>query len=172
MCLQLIIGLLEAQIAQKATFSSTPSHRLPSKPEPNPHEHCNCVTMKEDEEDLTDSEEVPMEEGREITMAGSKESNNGGKTATFIENDTIEILTIFPPKLPNPDSFSTPCIVGKVEIERALCDLGASVSIMPYSLFHKLHLGPLLAVPFSVFNLSISSIALITLGKERRWLPT
>ena len=55
------------------------------------------VTMKEDEEDLTDSEEVPKEEGREITMAGSKESNNGGKTTTFMENDTVEIPTIFPP---------------------------------------------------------------------------
>jgi len=28
--------MLEAQIAQKATFSSTPPDRLPSKPEPNP----------------------------------------------------------------------------------------------------------------------------------------
>ena len=52
--------------------------------------------MKEDEEDLTDSEEVPKEEGREITMAGSKESNYGGKTATFVENDSIQIPTIFP----------------------------------------------------------------------------
>ena len=31
--------MLEAQIAQKPSFSSTPSDRLPSKPEPNPHEH-------------------------------------------------------------------------------------------------------------------------------------
>ena len=83
-------------------------------------------------------------------MAGSKESNNGGKSATFVENDTVENPTIFPPKLLDPGSFSLTCIVGKVEIERGLCDLGASVSIMPYSLFHKLHLGPLLAAPFSL----------------------
>ena len=37
-----------------------------------------------------------------------------------------------------------------MEVERALCDLGASVSIMPYSLFHKFHLGPSLAAPFSL----------------------
>ena len=95
--------------------------------------------MKEDEEDLTDSEEVPKEEGREITMADSKESNYGGKTVTFVENDSIQIRTIFRPKLPDPGSFSIPCVVGKVEIERGLCDLGASVIIMPYSLFHNLH---------------------------------
>jgi len=106
--------------------------------------------MKEDEEDLTDSEEVPKEEGREITMAGSKGSNYGGKATTFIENDSIKIPTNFPPKLPDSNSFSIPCIVGKVEIERGLCDLGASVNIMPYFLFHKLHRWPLLATLFSL----------------------
>jgi len=83
-------------------------------------------------------------------MARNKERNNDGKTATFKENNTVEIPTIFPLKLLDPSSFSIPCILVKVEIERGLCDLGASVSIMPYSLFHKLHLGPLLAAPFSL----------------------
>jgi len=102
--------MLETQIAQKAAFSSTAPDRLPSKPEPNPREHCNCVTMKVDEEDLTNFEKVPKEEGREITMVGSKERQNDGKTATFIENNSIEIPTIFPPKLPDPGNFSIPCI--------------------------------------------------------------
>jgi len=51
--------MLETQIAQKTAFSSAPPDKLSSKPEPNPHEDCNCITMKEDEEDLTDFEEVP-----------------------------------------------------------------------------------------------------------------
>ena len=79
--------MLEAQIAQKAALSFVPPYRLPSKSEPNPHDYCNCVTMKENEEDLTDSEEEPKEEGREITMADSKDNNYSGKTATFAEND-------------------------------------------------------------------------------------
>ena len=74
-----------------------------------------------------------MEEGREIAMVGSKE------TAAFMEDDSIEIPTIFPPKFPDLGSLFIPCIVGKVGIERGLCDLGASVSIMPYSLFHRLY---------------------------------
>ena len=81
-------------------------------------------------------------------MVGSKERNDGGKTAILIENDTIEIPTIFSPNLPSLCSFYIPCIMGKVEIERVLCDLGASVSIMPYSLFDKLHLEPLQLHPF------------------------
>ena len=83
-------SMLEAKIAQKASFSSTPLDRLPRKPEPNPREHCSCVTMKE-EEDLADSEEVAIKEGREIVMAGNKERNNDGKGTTFKENDTTEI---------------------------------------------------------------------------------
>ena len=104
--------------------------------------------MKEEIEDFTDPEDILMEEGREIIMAGSEERNDGGKTTTLIENDTIEIPTIFSSKLLDPCSFSIPYIVGKVEIERALCDLGASVSIMPYSLFHKLHLDHYKPHPF------------------------
>ena len=55
--------LLEAQIAQKVALSAVPPNRIPSKAEDNPSEHCNCVIMKDDEEDLTDFEEVPKEEG-------------------------------------------------------------------------------------------------------------
>ena len=142
--------MLEAQIAQKATFSSTPPDRLPSKPEPNPREHCDYVTKKEEEEDLTDLEDTPMEQGREIVMAENKRRNNDDKITTFKENDIVEIPIIFPLKLPNPGSFSILCIMGKVEIKRGLCDLGDSISIMPYSLFHKLYLRPLLAAPFSL----------------------
>jgi len=81
-------------------------------------------------------------------MVKSKERNDGGKAATFIENESVEIPTIFPPKLSSPGSFSFPCIMGKVEIERALCDLGVIINLMPYSLFYKLHLGPLQPAPF------------------------
>jgi len=83
-------------------------------------------------------------------MVGSNESNYGGKTATFVENESIQIPTIFPPNLTDPGSFFIPCIVGEVQIERGLWGLGASLSIMAYSLFHKLHQGPLLAAPFSL----------------------
>ena len=37
---------LEDQIAQKATFSSTPPDRLPSKPELIPREQCNAMLLR------------------------------------------------------------------------------------------------------------------------------
>ncbi|XP_074304882.1 uncharacterized protein LOC141639726 [Silene latifolia] len=41
-------------------------------------------------------------------------------------------------KLEDPGSFSIPCTIGTVHIERALCDLRASISLMPLKIFKKL----------------------------------
>ncbi|XP_074266617.1 uncharacterized protein LOC141589896 [Silene latifolia] len=41
-------------------------------------------------------------------------------------------------KLEDPRCFSIPCTIGTVQIERALCDLGASISLMPIKIFKKL----------------------------------
>ncbi|XP_017973542.1 PREDICTED: uncharacterized protein LOC108661411 [Theobroma cacao] len=46
-----------------------------------------------------------------------------------------------PPKLKDPRSFSIPYIVGGFKFTKALCDLGASVSIMPLSIAKKLGLN-------------------------------
>ncbi|XP_052171578.1 uncharacterized protein LOC127787558 [Diospyros lotus] len=46
-----------------------------------------------------------------------------------------------PQKLKDPGSFTIPCIIGNCEFNKALCDLGASINLMPYSLFKKLGLG-------------------------------
>ncbi|XP_021756625.1 uncharacterized protein LOC110721744 [Chenopodium quinoa] len=49
-----------------------------------------------------------------------------------------------PPKLNDPGNFSIPCAINKVKIDNALCDLGASVSLMPYLVYQRLNLGELL----------------------------
>ena len=54
------------------------------------------------------------------------------------------------PKLEDPCSFSIPCAVGDVSISRALCDLGASVSHMPYSICKRLQVGELKPTSISI----------------------
>ncbi|KAL0463358.1 UNVERIFIED_CONTAM: hypothetical protein Slati_0223400 [Sesamum latifolium] len=34
--------------------------------------------------------------------------------------------------------FSIPCTIGNIAFDKVLCDLGASVNLMPYSIFEKL----------------------------------
>ncbi|GJV59398.1 putative nucleotidyltransferase, ribonuclease H [Tanacetum coccineum] len=43
----------------------------------------------------------------------------------------------------DPGSFTIPCVIGKVGIDKALADLGASISLMPYSMYARLDLGEL-----------------------------
>ena len=41
------------------------------------------------------------------------------------------------PKLKDPGSFTVPCAIGGTHFDKALCDIGASVSLMPYSIYKK-----------------------------------
>ncbi|GKA15030.1 hypothetical protein Tco_0694777 [Tanacetum coccineum] len=40
-----------------------------------------------------------------------------------------------PQKEGDPGSFTRPCLIGPLAVKNALADLGASINLMPYSLF-------------------------------------
>lgn len=63
----------------------------------------------------------------------------------FVTEECTKILKKqkMPPKLGDPGSFTIPCIFENSEAYDALADLGASVNLMPHSLFLKLGLGDL-----------------------------
>ncbi|GJU92352.1 reverse transcriptase domain-containing protein [Tanacetum coccineum] len=48
-----------------------------------------------------------------------------------------------PPKEQDPGSFILPCSIGKLDFKNALADLGASISIMPFSMYKRLGIGKL-----------------------------
>ncbi|GKC38966.1 reverse transcriptase domain-containing protein [Tanacetum coccineum] len=50
------------------------------------------------------------------------------------------VLNKVPPKEKDPGGFTIPCIIGQSGITKALADLGASISLMPYSIFLRLNL--------------------------------
>ncbi|XP_070009013.1 uncharacterized protein [Nicotiana sylvestris] len=45
------------------------------------------------------------------------------------------------PKLEDPDVFTIPCTIGSANFAKALCDSGASINLMPYSVFKTLGIG-------------------------------
>ncbi|GKB88802.1 hypothetical protein Tco_0961074 [Tanacetum coccineum] len=53
------------------------------------------------------------------------------------------ILNKVPPKEKDPGGFTIPCIIGQSGITKALADLGASISQIPYLMFLRLNLGDL-----------------------------
>ncbi|XP_076931760.1 uncharacterized protein LOC143597020 [Bidens hawaiensis] len=50
------------------------------------------------------------------------------------------VLNKVPEKLPDPGVFTFPCLFGRDTSCQALVDLGASINLMPYSLYEKLSL--------------------------------
>ncbi|XP_056686044.1 uncharacterized protein [Spinacia oleracea] len=65
------------------------------------------------------------------------------ETVNLTENCSAIILNQMPPNLKDPGSFSIPCAIKALENGNAICDLGASVSLMPYSVFTTLDIGEL-----------------------------
>nr|XP_016439547.1 PREDICTED: uncharacterized protein LOC107765421 [Nicotiana tabacum] len=63
------------------------------------------------------------------------------KTLALIEECSSGIQSKLPQKLKEPGSFTIQISMGKHAVERALCDLGASINIMPLSMFRQLGLG-------------------------------
>ncbi|GJR67359.1 homeodomain-like protein [Tanacetum coccineum] len=55
-----------------------------------------------------------------------------------------------PLKETNPGSFILPCTIGNHSMSNALADLGASISIIPYSLFKRLGLGSLKPIKMTI----------------------
>ncbi|XP_021722479.1 uncharacterized protein LOC110689972 [Chenopodium quinoa] len=55
-----------------------------------------------------------------------------------------------PPKLHDPGSFTIHCTINEKFFDRVLCDLGASVNLMPYSLYESLGLQGLKPSPISL----------------------
>ncbi|XP_074299097.1 uncharacterized protein LOC141630126 [Silene latifolia] len=71
---------------------------------------------------------------------------NGEVQTINLSKEYSAILTHtnkLPNKLEDLGSFLIPCSIQGVAIKRALCDLGASVSLMPLSIFKRLDLGDL-----------------------------
>ena len=48
-----------------------------------------------------------------------------------------------PEKMKDPGSFTIPCTIGGIEIQKSLCDSGASINLMPLSVASRLSLGEL-----------------------------
>ena len=48
-----------------------------------------------------------------------------------------------PPKCKDPGTFTIPCTIDNTRFEKALLDLGASINVMPFSIYTSLNLGPI-----------------------------
>ena len=71
----------------------------------------------------------------------NKRTWDNNETVPLGETCSSIISRKIPTKLKDPGSFTIPCVVGMNEFPHCLCDLGASINLMPLSIFRKLGLG-------------------------------
>ncbi|XP_024022975.1 uncharacterized protein LOC112092050 [Morus notabilis] len=60
------------------------------------------------------------------------------ETMALTKECSVILQSKLPPKLSDPGSFTIPCSIGDTYCGRALCDLGASINLMPMSFFKQL----------------------------------
>jgi len=60
-----------------------------------------------------------------------------------LTRESSAIIKKLPPKLGDSGSFSIPCVIGSEAIDKTMCDLGASISLLPLSLFKRMGIGEL-----------------------------
>ncbi|XP_015955027.1 uncharacterized protein LOC107479402 [Arachis duranensis] len=71
-------------------------------------------------------------------LINKKRSWHEKETVLLTEECSAVIQRGIPPKLKDPGSFVVSCTIGKMTLDKALCDLGASINLMPLSMMRKL----------------------------------
>ncbi|KAG8491362.1 hypothetical protein CXB51_014485 [Gossypium anomalum] len=97
----------------------------------NQQEQLNTINVQ-DEEGSVELEPEPMDllvNKRKLDEASHVELNT--VCSAILQNK-------LPQKLKDPGSFTIPCLIGSLDVNNALADLGASINVMPYKMFKQL----------------------------------
>ncbi|KAM1537686.1 hypothetical protein PS1_002599 [Malus domestica] len=65
------------------------------------------------------------------------------KVVKVSENVSVVLQRKLPIKCKDPGSFTIPCVIGNTRFESAMLYLGASINVMPYSIYASMHLSEL-----------------------------
>ena len=76
---------------------------------------------------------------KEILSKKKKIAEEG--VVNLIATCSVVIQRSLPAKMKDPGSFTIPCLIGKYEFKKTLCDSGASINLMPLSVVQRLSLG-------------------------------
>ncbi|XP_015954934.1 uncharacterized protein LOC107479304 [Arachis duranensis] len=71
-------------------------------------------------------------------LINKKRSWHEKEIVLLTEEYSAMIQRGIPPKLKDPRSFVVSCTIGKMTLDKALCDLGACINLMPLSMMRKL----------------------------------
>ncbi|XP_019178790.1 PREDICTED: uncharacterized protein LOC109173896 [Ipomoea nil] len=76
-------------------------------------------------------------------LCTNKKKLKSKETIILGKNVSAMISNDLPKKCKDPGMFTLPCIIGNKEIKRAMLDLGASINVMPFSIYQALNINSL-----------------------------
>ncbi|CAH9087220.1 unnamed protein product [Cuscuta europaea] len=80
---------------------------------------------------------------KELCTMKKKNKMEGKQKVEVSERVSAIFKKKLPEKCSDPGMFTIPCKIGNTLFSKALLDLGASINVIPYSLYKSLQLGPL-----------------------------
>ncbi|XP_031258423.1 uncharacterized protein LOC116116499 [Pistacia vera] len=86
-------------------------------------------------------EQMPKNAKFQKEILTKKKRFEGHEIVMLTEDCSVLLLKKLPQKLRDPGSFTIPCTIGSIHFDKVLCDLGASLNLMPFSIYKKLGLG-------------------------------
>ncbi|XP_026383697.1 uncharacterized protein LOC113279210 [Papaver somniferum] len=76
-------------------------------------------------------------------LCTNKQRLTGNEVMKVGENASVILQKKLPLKCKDPGSFDIPIVIGNTKFNKAMLNLGASVNVMPASIYESLKLGPL-----------------------------
>ncbi|XP_027155271.1 uncharacterized protein LOC113755465, partial [Coffea eugenioides] len=76
-------------------------------------------------------------------LCTGKKKLKGNEKVHMGENVSAVLQKKLPPKCKDPGMFTVPCKIGNIKIEKAMLDLGASINVMPRSIYNLMNIRPL-----------------------------
>ncbi|XP_075076310.1 uncharacterized protein LOC107825238 [Nicotiana tabacum] len=85
--------------------------------------------------------EIPIYEKMMKDLMSRKFDFQDLATVTLTQTCSAVVTKPIAEKLSDPGSFTIPCTIGNFAFTKALCDLGASINLMPLAIYKRLGIG-------------------------------
>ncbi|CAM8884620.1 unnamed protein product [Rhodiola kirilowii] len=73
----------------------------------------------------------------------NRRRNTGNDQELMSRNISAVMQRKVPPKCGDPGTYTIPCKIGNIRIDNCMLDLGASINVLPFSIYSCLKIGPL-----------------------------
>ena len=125
-----------------------PAKKLKSKEEEHYNKFCDWMKPLFLQIPLTDAIKLPPYSKYMKDIVSNKRKIPNEEISTMLANYSFNGKV--PKKLGDPGIPTIPCSIKNNYVRTALCDLGAGVSVMPYSLYKRLYLDKLIPTDISL----------------------